>query len=75
VRPAKAADAVLVAAGDIAGCGHTSDTVTAALVGATGGTVATLGDNVYNHGSAKQFANCYGPTWGRRPALTMATQG
>lgn len=74
IPPAKAAGAVLVAAGDIAGCGQTGDTVTAALVAATGGTVATLGDQVYNRGSSAQFANCYGPTWGRfkertRPAL------
>jgi acid phosphatase type 7 len=75
VRPAKAADAVLLAAGDIAGCGHMGDTVTAALVAATGGTVATLGDNVYNHGSAAQFANCYGPTWGRFKGRTRPSVG
>jgi hypothetical protein len=74
VRPAKAIGAALVAAGDIAGCGHVGDTATAALVAATGGTVATLGDHAYNQGGAAQFANCYGPTWGRfkertRPAV------
>jgi calcineurin-like phosphoesterase family protein len=74
VPPAKALDPVLVAAGDIAGCGHLGDTATAALVASTVGTVATIGDHAYNHGTAAQFANCYGPTWGRfkgrtRPAI------
>ncbi len=74
VPPAEAADPVLIAAGDIAGCGHLGDTATAAVVASTGGTVATLGDHVYNNGTAAQFRNCYGPTWGRfkgrtRPAL------
>ena len=76
VRPAdaEAVNATLVAAGDIAGCGHTGDSVTAALVAATVGTVATLGDHAYNNGSTAQFNNCYGPTWGRfkertRPAI------
>lgn len=75
VSPAEAVDPVLIAAGDIAGCGHLGDTATAAVVSQTiGGTVAVLGDAVYNHGSASQFANCYGPTWGRfkwrtRPAV------
>ncbi len=75
VSPAEAVDPVLIAAGDIAGCGHLGDTATAAVVSsAIGGTVAVLGDAVYNHGSASQFANCYGPTWGRfkwrtRPAI------
>jgi hypothetical protein len=75
VRPAKAFDATLVAAGDIAGCGHVGDTLTAALVGATGGTVATLGDSVYNNGSAAQFTNCYGPTWGRFKWRTRPAAG
>ena len=75
VAPAEAVDPVLIAAGDIAGCGHLGDTATAAVVSsAIGGTVAMLGDAVYNDGSASQFANCYGPTWGRfkwrtRPAI------
>ena len=77
VRPvgAEAVNAVLVAAGDIAGCGHTGDTATAALVASTLGTVATLGDNVYNDGSAAQFKNCYGPTWGRFKGRTRPSVG
>jgi len=75
VRPAKATGAALVAAGDIAGCGHLGDTATAALVAATGGTVATLGDHAYNQGGAAQFANCYGPTWGRFKGRTRPAVG
>jgi hypothetical protein len=75
VRPAEAADPVLVAAGDIAGCGHVGDTATAALVAATTATVATLGDHVYNNGTAAQFANCYGPTWGQFKGQTRPAVG
>jgi hypothetical protein len=74
VPPATAAEAYLVAAGDIAGCPGTGDAATAALVALSPGTVATLGDNAYSGGTARQFANCYGPTWGQfkdrtRPSL------
>jgi hypothetical protein len=76
VPPAEAVDPVLIAAGDIAGCGHLGDTATAAVVSSTvGGTVAMLGDAVYNHGSAAQFANCYGPTWGRFKGRTRPAVG
>jgi acid phosphatase type 7 len=67
--------ATLVGAGDIAGCGNVEDTATAKLIEAIPGTVFTLGDNVYNDGSAKQFANCYGPTWGRFKARTRPVPG
>ena len=75
VPPAKAVDPVLVAAGDIAGCGHLGDTATAAVVASTVGTVATLGDNVYNNGTLTQFRNCYGPTWGRFKGRTRPAVG
>ena len=55
---------VLVGAGDIADCTATQDSATAAIVARTPGTVFTLGDNAYPHGSASDFASCYGPTWG-----------
>jgi 3',5'-cyclic AMP phosphodiesterase CpdA len=67
--------ATLVGAGDIAGCGQVEDTATAKLMETIPGTVFTLGDNVYNDGSAKQFANCYGPTWGRFKARTRPVPG
>jgi hypothetical protein len=53
-----------VGAGDIADCTATQDSATAAIVARTPGTVFTLGDNSYPHGSASDFASCYGPTWG-----------
>ena len=40
-------DPVLVGAGDIASCGRTGDEATAGLLDGIDGTVATLGDNVY----------------------------
>src|SRR5437764_7649519 len=72
---ADAADAVLVGAGDIAGCQSSADAATAALVAATGGTVITLGDNAYESGTPKQFAACYGPTWGRVKGRTRPAVG
>jgi hypothetical protein len=74
VPPAQAADAVLVGAGDIADCSESGDSSTASLVDAIPGTVFTLGDNVYDSGTNRQFKGCYGPTWGRfwgrtRPAI------
>src|SRR5688572_23830323 len=59
--------AVLVGAGDIADCSTDGDEATAKLLGAIPGTVFTLGDNAYEDGSAAEFANCYGPSWGREP--------
>ena len=58
-------DPVLVGAGDIADCGLTDASATAALVDANPGTVFTAGDNAYPDGTAAQFSDCYGPTWGR----------
>ncbi len=55
---------MLVGAGDIADCNATGDSATAALVASTPGTVFTLGDNAYPDGTAANFADCYGPTWG-----------
>ena len=71
---ADAADAVLIGAGDIAGCTSSADAATAALVAHNPGTVITLGDNAYESGTAQEFSACFGPTWGRvkgriRPAV------
>ncbi len=62
--PGSASDPVLLAAGDIASCLSTGDEATAALVSAISGTVATLGDNVYERGSGAEFKSCFAPTWG-----------
>ncbi len=70
-----AADPVIVGAGDIANCGTTTDTATARLVAKISGTVITLGDNAYQSGTAAQFKNCYGPTWGRFKSRTRPATG
>jgi len=59
-----AGTATLVGAGDIASCGLTADTDTAALVQGIAGTVFTAGDHAYENGSAAEFAECFDPTWG-----------
>jgi hypothetical protein len=70
-----AADPVLVGAGDISSCGSNGDSATAALLDKIPGTVFTLGDNVYNSGSAWRFARCYHPTWGRHKGRTRPSAG
>ena len=69
------ADAVLVGAGDIADCGETADSATAALLDHIPGTVFTAGDNAYESGTTEQFARCYDPTWGRHKARTRPAPG
>jgi hypothetical protein len=65
--------AVFIGAGDIAGCDGGGDTKTAMLVDSilkadsvakVADAVFTLGDNAYMEGTAKQFTNCFGSTWG-----------
>ena len=69
-------DPVLLAAGDIADCGVVEDEATARILDAyPTATVATLGDNVYDNGTASEFTNCYGPTWGRHKARTKPSPG
>lgn len=67
---------LLVAAGDIAGCGWSGDEATAELVGARPqAVVATLGDNVYESGTAEEFARCYEPSWGFAKSRTRPAPG
>ena len=70
-----AGDAILVGAGDIASCDSIGDEETAALLDRIDGTVFTLGDNVYPNGTAKQFLQCYDPSWGRHKARTRPVPG
>ncbi len=68
--------ATLLAAGDIASCASTGDEATAALLDARpNAVIATLGDNVYESGTAAEFANCYDPTWGRHKGRTHPALG
>jgi len=64
VSASPAVEATLVGAGDIADCGLKDDLATAALVAAIPGAVFTAGDNAYQSGTAKEFHDCYDPTWG-----------
>jgi acid phosphatase type 7 len=68
-------DPVVVAAGDIAECSKPGDEATAELLGSIPGTVLALGDEAYENGSPEQFANCYGPTWGRFESRTRPAVG
>jgi hypothetical protein len=68
-------DPVLVGAGDIADCALDGDTQTASLLDTIAGTVFTAGDNAYPNGTAQQFQDCYGPTWGRHLARTRPAAG
>lgn len=72
---ASAADPVFVGAGDIASCSRTQDEATAKLLDTISGTVFTAGDNAYEHGTAKEYRDCYGPTWGRHKARTRPVVG
>ncbi len=59
------ADPVFVGAGDIGSCDVTTDTDTGNILQGIDGNVFTTGDNVYDFGTAADFANCYAPTpWG-----------
>ncbi len=69
------AEAVLLAAGDIASCSSSGDEATARLLDELPGTVATLGDAAYPNGSAANFRACYGPGWGRHSARTRPAPG
>lgn len=79
---APSSTAVLIGAGDIAGCGKDSHGIEyqSAATGALldlfpEATVFTAGDNAYPNGTAEEYANCYGPTWGRHRARTRPSAG
>jgi hypothetical protein len=64
---------IMIGAGDISGCDNGGDGRTAMVVDSVlradsvakvSDAVFTLGDNAYNEGTAAQFKNCFGPTWG-----------
>lgn len=65
----------LLAAGDIAGCDTDGDEATAGLLDRFDGTVAALGDLAYDDGTAVQFEDCYGPSWGRHRSRTRPAVG
>jgi 3',5'-cyclic AMP phosphodiesterase CpdA len=75
-RPAaQSSPAVLVGAGDIAKCDGWQDEATARLLDGIPGTVFTAGDNAYSRGTAQEFIECYGLTWGRQRHRTRPSPG
>ena len=68
-------EAMLIAVGDIASCESSGDEETAALVDGLAGTIAILGDTVYEQGSGGEFAQCFEPSWGRHKARTRPAVG
>jgi acid phosphatase type 7 len=70
------ANAVLLAAGDIAECDHQGDEATARILAEyPHATIATLGDNAYQEGTLKEFEDCYATTWGKFKDRTMPATG
>src|SRR5262245_7489550 len=53
----------LLAVGDVASCDSQEDERVAALVARNPGTIALLGDIVYENGTADEFARCFMPAW------------
>jgi hypothetical protein len=80
-RPAKSKldsslDSVFVGAGDIASCDDLAGAyATAKLIEQIPGAVFAVGDLAYPNGSDEEFANCYGPTWGRFKDRTRPAPG
>ncbi len=71
-----AGDAVIfTGAGDIGVCGSLADDSTAVLLDRIPGLIWTTGDNAYPSGSARDFAQCYDPSWGRHRDRTRPVPG
>ena len=70
-----AANPVLVGAGDIATCGLAGDNRTAGLLDGIAGRIFAAGDTAYPKGTAAQYRDCYGPTWGRWRLRTSPVPG
>jgi len=68
--------AILVGAGDIAGCKNIEGAVaTAKLIQKIPGTVFAAGDLVYEKGTTEEFKKCYDPTWGQFKDRTYPALG
>jgi 3',5'-cyclic AMP phosphodiesterase CpdA len=68
-------DATIVAAGDIGMCSQSEVEATARLLDRIPGSVLALGDLAYPSGSARDFAQCYDPAWGRHRTRTRPVPG
>jgi hypothetical protein len=69
------AGTVLLGVGDTASCASPGDEATAAVMAGLDGPIFTTGDNVYDTGTAAEFANCYDPSWGTFRARTRPVPG
>jgi hypothetical protein len=68
--------AFLVGAGDITGCqGSEGAEATAKLLDKIPGTIIAVGDLTYGDGTARDFEQCYGKTWGRLKNRTRPVPG
>ena len=65
----------LIAVGDIASCEVTADEAVADLVARTPGTLALLGDTVYDNGTIDEYLRCFLPRWGPFLRRTRAALG
>lgn len=66
----------ILAAGDVGWCADlTAAEQTAKIIDQYSGPVLALGDLAYMSGTAEQFQNCYGPTWGRFRTRTHPVPG
>jgi hypothetical protein len=63
--PGPGQTAEVVAVGDIGWCGSTGTTATAQLVDSLPGRLLLAGDLAYPDASARDFAQCFDPAWGR----------
>jgi len=70
-----APDATIVAAGDVGVCGRAEVESTARLLDGIMGPILGLGDLAYPEGAARDFANCYDPSWGRHRGRTRPSPG
>jgi hypothetical protein len=66
---------IFVGAGDIGMCGSPGPELTAKLLDGIAGTVFTLGDNAYSSGTAREYRDCYDPSWGRHKNRTRPVPG
>ena len=68
---------IILAAGDIGDCFATrhGDDSTAMLLDSLQGVVVPLGDDAYDNGTPAEYANCYGPNWGRHKDRTKPVAG
>jgi hypothetical protein len=68
-------EAVLMGAGDLGDCGLPGTEQTASLLRGPAGTIITLGDHAYPHGSREDLLNCYDQHWGPFKSRTFPTVG